>query len=62
MEPSPDARPRSGIDEWGAVWANISSMMLGQVKDFPMKGWEDFENMTIPDVNDPRRWTCLEGV
>ena len=62
MEPSPDVRPRSGVDEWGAVWANIGSMTLGQVKDFPLKDWGDFERMTIPNIHDPRRWTCLEGV
>lgn len=62
MEPSPDARPRSGVDEWGAVWENIGEMTLGQVKDFPLKDWADFERLTIPDVNDPRRWTCLEDV
>jgi len=62
MEPSPDARPRSGVDEWGAVWENIGSMTLGQVKDFPLKDWADFYHMSIPDIHDPRRWTCLDGI
>jgi hypothetical protein len=62
MEPSPDARPRSGIDEWGAIWENIGEMNLGQVKEFPLKDWSDFNQLEIPDINDPRRWTCLENV
>jgi len=62
MEPSPDSRSRSGVDEWGAVWENIGAMTLGQVKDFPLKNWADFNRLTIPDINDPQRWTCLEDV
>ncbi len=62
MTPSPDARPTSGVDEWGAVWENIGVSQLGQVKDFPLKDWSDFKHLPIPDIHDPRRWASLEGV
>ena len=62
LDPSPDARPRSGVDEWGAVWENIGGMILGQVKEFPLKDWDDFSSLPIPDVWDPRRWACLDGI
>lgn len=62
MDPSPDMRPRTGKDEWGGVWANIGNCILGEVKDYPLKSWENFEDMQIPDVMEPRRWKHLEGV
>jgi len=61
MTPSPDARPRKGVDEWGAVWENIGVSQLGEVKDVPLKSWEDFSKLTIPDITDPRRWQGLQG-
>lgn len=60
--PSPDARPRSGRDEWGALWGNIGVSNLGQVKEFPLKDWSDFKNLVVPDVGAPRRWEHLKGV
>ena len=62
MSPSPEDRPRKGIDEWGAVWDNIGKMNLGEVKDYPLKRWEDFDKLNIPDVNDPKRWKHLENI
>ncbi|MBE0696878.1 MAG: hypothetical protein IH586_08135 [Anaerolineaceae bacterium] len=62
MSPSPDERPRSGVDEWGAVWQNLGKTNLGEVKNFPLKSWADFEHMQIPDIQDPRRWANLEGI
>ncbi len=62
MDPSPDARPKTGVDEWGASWENIGAMTLGQVKDFPLKNWLEFDRLKIPDIDDPRRWTCLDNV
>jgi hypothetical protein len=56
MSPSPDARPRKGVDEWGAVWHNLGQTNLGEVKDFPLKDWRDFDRLPIPDIHDPRRW------
>ena len=62
MSPSPDDRPRHGIDEWGAVWQNIGTMVLGEVKDFPLKDWKDFDKLIVPDVRDPKRWKHLENL
>ncbi len=61
MHPSPDDRPRCGIDEWGAVWENIGGSQLGQVKDYPLKDWRDWERLAVPDIQDPRRWQELAG-
>jgi uroporphyrinogen decarboxylase len=62
MDPSPDARPPNGPDEWGAVWRNIGVSSLGEVEEFPLKDWKDFENLAIPDITEDRRWKCLEGM
>ena len=64
MHPSPDSRPQnvSAVDEWGAYWENIGVSHLGEVKDFPLKDWSQFENLHIPDINDPARWTVLDGL
>ena len=62
IDPSPDARPPNGSDEWGAVWKNIGVCNLGEVQEFPLKTWADFSRLRIPDVRDPKRWRVLEGV
>ena len=62
LSPSPDDRPREGIDEWGAVWENVGVSNLGQVQDYPLKDWKDFEKLHIPDIHDAGRWRALEGV
>ena len=59
MSPSPDSRPASGTDEWGAVWQNLGKTQLGEVKDYPLKDWADFEKLSIPDIHDPGRWERL---
>ena len=56
MSPTPDARPSSGVDEWGAVWENIGVCTLGEVKEFPLKDWADIGSLKIPDVRAPHRW------
>jgi len=61
MSPSPDNRPRNGVDEWGAIWENIGEMNLGEVKDFPLKSWQEFDKLSIPDIRDPVRWEGLAG-
>jgi hypothetical protein len=61
MSPSVDARPKSGADEWGAVWHNIGISNLGEVKEYPLKDWADFEELNIPDINQPSRWKDLKG-
>lgn len=62
MSPSPDERPRSGIDEWGAIWENIGVSILGEVKEFPLKDWADFSHLHAPDVDAPYRWAHLAGI
>lgn len=62
MDPSPDARPSAGRDEWGAVWVNTGHMQLGQVKQVPLPTWEDMPSLSIPDVDDPVRWVNVRGV
>lgn len=61
MSPSPDARPSSGVDEWGAVWHNIGVSRLGEVKEAPLKRWQDFGRMSIPDIHRKDRWRSLVG-
>jgi len=62
MSPSPDARPPDGIDEWGVVWKSKGKTLLGEVKEFPVKSWEDFDKLKIPDIYDNRRWENLNGI
>ena len=61
ISPSPDDRPSSGRDEWGAVWENKGFTHLGEVKEFPLQDWAEFPKMKIPDITEPRRWAGLEG-
>lgn len=60
MRPSPDFRPKNGVDEWGAVWENIGVSNLGQVKEYPLKDWKDFDKLSIPDSRDPKRYAELK--
>jgi hypothetical protein len=60
--PSPDARPANGYDEWGALWRNIGVCNLGEVQEFPLKDWADFDSFKIPDVADPVRWQSVKDV
>jgi hypothetical protein len=62
MKESPDMRPENGVDEWGAVWENIDPCNIGQVIDFPLKDWKDFDKLRIPDINDPEHWNYLHGI
>jgi uroporphyrinogen decarboxylase len=61
MNPSPDARPRSGVDEWGCVWENIGVSNLGEVKTPALRDWADWPRLKIPDIREPRRWADLAG-
>jgi len=61
MRPSPDARPGTGVDEWGCVWENIGVSHLGEVKRPVITDWADWDALAIPDVRDPERWEQLEG-
>ena len=62
MVPSPDARPNSGVDEWGCVWENIGVSSLGEVKQPALTDWEDWGDLTIPDIRDPKRWESIDGM
>lgn len=55
-----DYRPKNGIDEWGAVWENIGVCNLGEVKEFPLKNWADFDKLKIPDPSEEWRWEGFE--
>ena len=59
MTPSPDERPKSGVDEWGCVWENIGASNLGEVKDVPLKDWADWDRLSVPDIRNPDRWQSL---
>lgn len=61
MDPSPDGRPNNQKDEWGAEWENIGVSNLGEVKDFPLKNWTEFDTLNVPDIDDPKRWNALDG-
>ena len=50
VDPSPDARPREGVDDWGCVWECLGTTQLGEVKESPLKDWKDFDKLTIPDI------------
>ena len=62
MSPSPDARRRNGVDEWGSVWASIGASNLGEVKEYPIRDWSDFSEAMIPDINAKNRFAGLEGI
>jgi hypothetical protein len=59
MAPSPDNRPKNGPDEWGAVWRNIGISNMGEVKEFPLKDWSQWDDLNVPDVTEERRWSQL---
>lgn len=62
MNPTPDAFLNKGVDEWGCVWDNIGYHHMGQVVDYPLKTWDDFKNLTIPDIMKESRWEHLENI
>lgn len=62
---SPDYRPvnkKTFIDEWGAVWENIGVSKLGEVKDYPLKSWDDFGKLNIPNIKEPHRWENINSI
>lgn len=65
MTPSVDARPwgdfQEETDAWGARWRNIGVCKLGEVFEFPLQDWADFDALTIPDVRAPERWETLDA-
>ena len=61
MSPSPDTRPRTGRDEWGALWNNVGVCKLGEVVEPAVADWADFGRLRIPDVREERRWEAVRG-
>jgi len=61
MIPNPDPFLNKGVDEWGAVWDNIGESYMGQVVDYPLKDWKDFDKLNIPDM-DMDRWKHVRGI
>jgi hypothetical protein len=61
MSPNPDSRRPSGVDEWGCVWECAGVCTLGEVKQFPLKDWSDWDRLTIPDIRADSRWKDLPG-
>jgi hypothetical protein len=63
MDPSPDDRPQksTGTDEWGCLWDNIGVSNLGEVKAPALPSWDQWDQLAIPDIRDPRRWRPLDG-
>ena len=50
LDPSPDARPPNGLDDWGCLWECFGTTQLGEVKDSPLKDWDDFDKLNIPEI------------
>ena len=52
--PGPKQRRRMG-----RLWENIGVCNLGEVKEFPLKDWAEFDKLPIPNIRDPNRWGNL---
>lgn len=64
LAPSPDARPygeQHAVDEWGAVWENLGGCQIGEVRQFPLVDWDDWDQFKIPDIRDPERYSNIKG-
>ena len=59
MNPSPDSRRRIGADEWGSVWDCAGVSNLGEVRDFPIKNWANFDWDSVPPVHGRGRFDAL---
>lgn len=46
----PDYKKGIHCDEWGTVWASTVDGVHGQVYDYPIKTWDDFENYQFPPL------------
>ncbi len=61
MNPSPDARPSSGRDEWGCLWKNMGISNIGEVKQPVIKDWSELDSLSIPDILESQRWESVKG-
>jgi uroporphyrinogen decarboxylase len=60
--PDPESLPpqyRKGInrDEWGTIWISSFAGIHGQVYDYPIKTWDDFDEYQFPELRED-----LEGL
>ena len=62
LDPSPDWRPRNGLDYWGCLWEGFDYTNLGEVKDSPLKDWDDFHNLNIPSLDMEGAWDAPSAV
>lgn len=46
-------------DEWGCAWQRSEVDNMGQVKEPPIKNWEDQAAYPFPDPDDPHRYGAL---
>jgi len=60
LNPPPDARRNRGTDEWGCVWDCLSEGILGEVADHPLKTWDDFDKLAVPDVKQDSRYEYVK--
>jgi hypothetical protein len=49
------------VDQWLCRWAHSDIPNMGQVKEFPLRSWADFDRLPVPDITEPRRWEQLKG-
>ena len=62
MEPNVDGRLTKGVDEWGCVWDNVGICQLGEVKEFPIKNWADFDWKTAPKLEAKNRFDHMKNI
>ena len=62
MNPSPDGRRRTGVDEWGSVWDCAGVSNLGEVKGFPIREWADFNEGMVPTVHGRDRFEGIRNM
>jgi len=59
-DPSPDSRPRQGVDVWGCVWDCLGNTSLGEVKESPLQNWKDFNKLKIPEIAGEEMWFSVK--
>jgi len=60
VNPCPDCRPARGLDEWGCLWDCLPNTSIGEVKEFPLKDWADFDKLTIPKLQKDRAYNHIK--
>lgn len=52
----PDYRVGTHTDAWGTVWQVEQEGMIGIVKDYPIKSWDDADRLKFPPVPGDEVW------